>query len=467
MEPHPTTLTMPTIPAGRPGLGVWTLAGRYRMGEVIGRGGMSTVYQATDLTLGRDVAVKVLLAALAQSDPAHVARFAREARAVAALQHPAVVKVYDTGSDGSTHFIVMERVTGQSLDHVLRQERPVDPDEATRIAGQVAGALAAAHAAGILHRDIKPANVMVAPDGQVKVLDFGIARAREDPTLTQPAFALGTAAYMSPERVQGRPGDERSDIYSLGCLLYALLAGRPPFMGDDLLAVLHQQVHQEAVPPTSRGARIAPPLEALVLAMLAKDPGARPQTAAEVAARLADRGQVSAAAAAAAGAAAGARAAAGIPAGALRPPEPRRPSAPRRPALRGPDRRRLSLGGMACLAAVALALVLLTSGGGKSHLGFSWLTPTGSRADAVADSRAAHRATHTVTHPAVAQPATPASTPTSQPAATQPVPPGQGGVPPGQADGGPAGHKDKPKGPKPGKGPKGPKTPPGQQGGGD
>ncbi len=206
MDPEGSTLIMrgsPGLPSAERGR---RLAGRYLIGEMIGRGGMSTVHRAGDEVLHRDVAVKILLPALAEGDPEHVARFEREARAAAALHHPAVVKVYDTGRDRGTHFIVMEYVAGQSLDRILAAGPPLEPEVATRIASEVAAGLAAAHSAGILHRDVKPANVMLTPEGEAKVLDFGIARARQDPTLTQPTFAIGTAAYMSPERVLGRPG---------------------------------------------------------------------------------------------------------------------------------------------------------------------------------------------------------------------------------------------------------------------
>jgi serine/threonine-protein kinase len=208
---------------------VRTLAGRYELVEVIGRGGMGTVYRASDLVLRRPVAVKLLPGPLADQDPTSVARFEREARAAAALNNPAVVAVYDTGADETTRFIVMELISGDSLEAILRDDGPLDPDRAAGIASRVADALAAAHAAGIVHRDIKPANVMVAEDGSVKVLDFGIARAMDATTVTQNASVLGTAAYMAPERALGKPADERSDIYSLGCVLYALLAGHPPF----------------------------------------------------------------------------------------------------------------------------------------------------------------------------------------------------------------------------------------------
>jgi serine/threonine-protein kinase len=391
------------------------LGGRYRIGQVIGRGGMSTVHEARDTVLDRAVAVKVLLPALAEGDPTHVARFEREARAAAALQHPAVVKIYDTGRDGQTHFIVMELVSGQSVEQLLKAGRALDPDEATRVAGRVAGALAAAHAAGILHRDVKPANVMLTPAGEVKVLDFGIARARQDPTVTQPTFAIGTAAYMSPERIVGRPGDERSDIYSLGCLLYAMLTGHPPFAGEDVLSVLHQHVHQDPVPPRRWGAPIAPPLEALVLAMLAKDPADRPQTAAEVAGRLAEHPQIA------------------------------RPAGPARAAPAAFRRR--ALGAAALVACLGVALALALGGSGQSRLASGHLGEPGGRAA---------RATP---HQVLSTPSTPAIVTILQPAPGPAAPPGPR-TPPGHDDGpgghhheAPPGHKDKPpKPPKPGKG---------------
>jgi hypothetical protein len=264
-----------------------TLAGRYELGEVIGRGGMGTVYRATDLILRRTVAVKVLPAALAESDPTHVARFEREARAAASLNHPGVVAVYDSGADEATRFIVMECVAGQDLAAVLRDQAPLEPARAVSIAERVADALAAAHAAGIVHRDVKPANVMLAADGSVKVLDFGIARALDGATLTHGASVLGSAAYMAPEQALGERADERSDIYSLGCLLYAMLTGRPPFTGEAGAAVLHQHVNAEPRPPSEIDPRVSPALDALVIAMLAKAPDARPQSAAQLRGRLA------------------------------------------------------------------------------------------------------------------------------------------------------------------------------------
>jgi predicted Ser/Thr protein kinase len=262
------------------------LAGRYDLGEVIGRGGMGAVYRARDLTLQRTVAVKVLPAALADADADHVARFEREARAAASLAHPGVVAIYDTGADDGTRFIVMECVNGRSLSQILRQEAPLEPARAVGIAEGVADALGAAHAAGIVHRDVKPANVMLAEDGAVKVLDFGIARARDATALTQSASVLGTAGYMAPEQALGQRADERSDIYSLGCLLYALLAARPPFEGDGPAAVLHQHVNSAPEAPSAFNRGVSPALDALVMQMLAKSPARRPQTAAEVRERL-------------------------------------------------------------------------------------------------------------------------------------------------------------------------------------
>jgi serine/threonine-protein kinase len=261
-----------------------TLAGRYQLRAVIGRGGMGTVYEATDLILGRRVAVKILPALVADRDPANVARFEREARAAAGVNHPAVVAVYDAGadSDATTRFIVMELVDGRSLETIIRDEGPLHERRAAAIAARVADALAAAHARDLVHRDIKPANVMVASDGAVKVLDFGIARAADATGLTQSSSVLGTAAYMAPEQANGGPIDQRSDIYSLGCVLYAMLSGGPPFTGDGVAAILSQHTHAEPPAPGGGNGHVSPALSALVLRMLAKPPRDRPQSAAAV-----------------------------------------------------------------------------------------------------------------------------------------------------------------------------------------
>ena len=277
----------PDEPSGPESSGRRVLAGRYRLDEVIGRGGMSTVYRGTDLSLDRVVAVKVAMDPLLERDPVYASRFKREARAAAGISNSGIVTVYDAGADGPTRYIVMEYVEGRDLAAILRDERPFDPPRAVRIAEQVAGTLAAAHAAGIVHRDIKPGNIMVTPEGQVKVLDFGIARTTDGLNLTQTASVLGTAPYMSPEQATGQPADARSDIYSLGCVLYEMLTGKPPFMGDLPAAVLHQHVRVAPKPPRALNPNVPPALDALVLQMLAKSPEDRPQTAAEVRDRLA------------------------------------------------------------------------------------------------------------------------------------------------------------------------------------
>jgi serine/threonine protein kinase len=394
-----------------------TLAGRYRLEEVIGRGGMSTVYRATDGVLDRDVAVKVLLPVLAEQDPTYAARFEREARAAAALASSAVVTVFDTGIDeDGSQFIVMEYVAGRSLAQLLADERPLETAEATRIAGRVADALHAAHAAGILHRDIKPANVMLADDGTVKLLDFGIARRVDGTTLTQVASVVGTAAYMAPERALGRPGDARADIYSLGCLLYAMLTGRAPFTGEHAAAVLHQHVNVEPVAPSRLRRGIPAGLDALVLAMLAKAPEARPPTAAEISERLA----------ALSGTQAGA-AAATVPLGtaATRRLPRRRSRAPATGLLLRDHRWRALAMGLAT-ALVALLALALIAGGGSSP-----------RKPAVTHRA---RAKTTITHVAPTQPAPtqPAPTQTPPPPAAKPKAPKPGG--PTQPKHGPPGH---------------------------
>jgi eukaryotic-like serine/threonine-protein kinase len=277
----------PDEPGGAGSGGRRVLADRYRLDEVIGRGGMSTVYRATDLSLDRVVAVKVAMDPLLERDPVYASRFKREARAAAGISNSGVATVYDAGADGPTRYIVMEYVEGRDLAALLRDEGPLAPNRAAGIAEQVADTLAAAHAAGIVHRDIKPGNVMVTPDGHVKVLDFGIARTTDGVNLTQTASVLGTAPYMSPEQAMGQPADARSDIYSLGCVLYEMLTGKPPFMGDLPAAVLHQHVRVAPKSPRAVNPNVPPALDALVLEMLAKSPDDRPQTAAEVRDRLA------------------------------------------------------------------------------------------------------------------------------------------------------------------------------------
>jgi len=263
------------------------LGGRYQLGSLLGRGGMAEVRQARDTRLSREVAVKQLRIDLA-TDSTFQARFRREAQAAAGLNHPNIVAVYDTGEEpdpGSSvqvPFIVMELVEGHTLRDILRTGRQIQPEKALTFTQGVLDALSYSHKAGIVHRDIKPANVMLTPTGQVKVMDFGIARAVADTsaTMTQTAAVIGTAQYLSPEQARGETVDYRSDIYSAGCLLYELLVGRPPFQGDSPVSVAYQHVREAPVPPSQLDAMITPGMEAIVLKALAKDPADRYQTAA-------------------------------------------------------------------------------------------------------------------------------------------------------------------------------------------
>jgi tRNA A-37 threonylcarbamoyl transferase component Bud32 len=254
------------------------LSNRYRVEAFLGQGGMARVHRGTDLVLDRTIAVKILAEHMAR-DPQAVRRFRREAQAAAGLSHPGIVGVYDTGSDGDVQYIVMEFVTGQTLADVLRERESLDPEQAVGIASAVASALAHAHRKGIVHRDIKPANVMITAPGEVKVMDFGIARAVDSETLTQTAAILGTATYFAPEQARGEPVDSRSDIYALGVVLYEMLTGRPPFVADSPVAVASMHVREEPTPPSRLHPAIGPGLEAVVLRAMAKDRGSRYQTA--------------------------------------------------------------------------------------------------------------------------------------------------------------------------------------------
>jgi eukaryotic-like serine/threonine-protein kinase len=260
------------------------LAGRYHLDEFLGRGGMARVYRGTDLVLGRTVAVKLLAEHLAL-DPAFVERFRREARAAARLGHPGVVAVYDSGSEGETHFIVMEHVEGRTLEEVL-SAGPLPIQRAVEIARKVAEALSAAHAQGLVHRDVKPGNVMIGRDGSVKVMDFGIARALDSQTMADTRGLMGTAAYLAPEHARGEPTDPRSDVYSLGIVLYHMLTGRPPFLADSPAAVIYQHLHDDPIPPSRLDPAVGPELEATVLRAMAKDPAARPPSAEALRAEL-------------------------------------------------------------------------------------------------------------------------------------------------------------------------------------
>ena len=261
------------------------LIDRYEVGRLLGAGGMAEVYEGRDRLLARRVAIKVLLAEFAQ-DPSFLVRFKREAQAAASLSHPNIVAVYDTGVQGGTHFIVMEYVEGRTLRDLLRIGGPPPPERAAGIAADVCNALAAAHARGLIHRDVKPGNVMLTPDGTVKVMDFGIARATSSDTITQTHAVIGTAQYISPEQVEGREVDARGDLYSLGCLLYEMLTGRVPFSGESPVAIAYRHVREDPVPPRQLNPRIPPALEAITLRAMAKHPLNRYQTAAELRADL-------------------------------------------------------------------------------------------------------------------------------------------------------------------------------------
>ena len=264
-----------------------SLGNRYELGSVLGRGGMAEVFMARDTRLGRTVAVKTLRADLSR-DPTFQARFRREAQSAASLNHPAIVAIYDTGEDFennvSVPYIVMEYADGSTLRDLLHSGRRLLPERALEITAGVLQALDYSHRNGIIHRDIKPANIMLTRAGTVKVMDFGIARAMADNgmTMTQTAAVIGTAQYLSPEQAKGETVDARSDLYSTGCLMYELLTGRPPFVGDSPVAVAYQHVREEPLPPSSYDPEVSPAIDAVVLKSLAKSADQRYQSATEM-----------------------------------------------------------------------------------------------------------------------------------------------------------------------------------------
>jgi eukaryotic-like serine/threonine-protein kinase len=263
--------------------GTQVLGGRYVLGKVLGTGGMATVWQATDEVLGREVAVKVLSPQFA-ADAGFMARFEREARHAARLSHPRLVTVFDSGIDNGTAFIVMELVAGRTLRQVLDDVGILPPGQAVGIAVGVCEALEVAHAAGLVHRDIKPANILVS-GGEVKVVDFGIARA-DDSAGGSRTLVLGTAAYLSPEQASGRPAGPQSDLYSLGCVLFEMLTGSPPFTADSAVGLAYQHVHDDPDPPSVRRPGVPAQLDKITAQLLAKDPAARPLSAAAARAGL-------------------------------------------------------------------------------------------------------------------------------------------------------------------------------------
>ena len=261
-----------------------TYGGRYAVIERIGVGGMAEVYRARDELLGREVAVKVLSERLS-TDRSFVERFRREAQAAANLNHPNIVSLYDYGSEGDTNFIVMEYIDGKSLGEVISEEAPLLPERAAEIAGDVAKALERAHNAGLVHRDIKPNNIMLTSTGQTKVTDFGIVRAvggEAEQQMTQTGMVIGTAAYLSPEQAQGNPVDARSDVYSLGCVLYEMLTGSTPFTGDTPLAVAYKHVRETPDPPSAINPDVPEDLDAIAMKALAKNPDNRYSSATEM-----------------------------------------------------------------------------------------------------------------------------------------------------------------------------------------
>jgi eukaryotic-like serine/threonine-protein kinase len=253
------------------------LASRYELRDTIGRGGMGEVYRAFDQSLQRDVAVKVLPVHLI-GDATAERRFTREAQRAASLTHPNIVTVHDAVSEPGLHAIVMELIDGPSLADVLRDEGPLPTERAFEVAGGVAAALAAAHERGLIHRDVKPSNILIAPDGTPKLADFGIARAT-DATKTSTATVHGSAPYMAPEQATGGEVDGRTDVYALGCVLYEMLTGRAPFMGDDALGIVYQHLHDDPQPPSAVNPELPAEFDGVVLKALQKDPDARFATA--------------------------------------------------------------------------------------------------------------------------------------------------------------------------------------------
>jgi serine/threonine-protein kinase len=253
---------------------------RYQIGEMIGTGGMADVYIGEDTRLSRKVAVKVLRQDLAK-DPSFLSRFKKEALAAAGLNHPGIVAVYDSGEEGANSYIVMELVTGVTLREILMSGPAIEISRSLEIISGVLDALAYSHAHGIVHRDIKPGNVMLTEFGDVKVMDFGIARATDDAgaTMTNTWNVVGTAQYLSPEQATGEIADHRSDIYSVGCLFYELLTGQPPFSGDTPVSIAYQHVSGELIKPSLINPELDPNLDRILEVALAKDPASRYQSA--------------------------------------------------------------------------------------------------------------------------------------------------------------------------------------------
>jgi serine/threonine-protein kinase len=251
---------------------------RYEIVREIARGGMAEVYLARDQSLNRPVALKALFPEFAR-EPSFVERFRREAQAAANLNHPNIVSIYDWGQESGTYFIVMEYVEGRSLRELIHSEGPLEPGQAADIAAEIASALAFAHRSGVVHRDVKPGNVLLTESGTVKVTDFGIARAGTSDGLTQTGSVMGTATYFSPEQAQGLAVDGRSDVYSVGVVLYEMVCGVPPFTAESPVSVAYKHVREEAIAPSLRNPDVPPALEQIIMGALAKDPEHRYQSA--------------------------------------------------------------------------------------------------------------------------------------------------------------------------------------------
>lgn len=269
-------------------VGSRVLGGRYRLGSVLGQGGMAVVYRAEDLTLGRTVAVKILRESLG-TDPEFLERFRREARAAARLNHPNVIAVYDVGQDGLSNYIVMEYVEGNDLRDLIRDGGILPPERVIDLGCQIAAALEYAHRGGLVHRDIKSQNVLVTPDGKVKVADFGIAVVLGTDSITQAGMVIGSVHYMAPEQAEGRPTTTASDVYSLGVVLYEMATGRLPFTAETPIAIARLQLEAPPPPPQQLNPKLPLPIAEVILACLQKEPELRPGSAALVAAAL--RGQ--------------------------------------------------------------------------------------------------------------------------------------------------------------------------------
>ncbi|MBD0860071.1 serine/threonine protein kinase [Gordonia sp. zg691] len=250
------------------------LEGRYRIDAPIARGGMSAVYLGVDLRLGRDVAVKVMDSRYSH-DPQFLRRFEFEARAVAGLKHPGLVAVYDQGIDNGIAFLVMELVDGGSLRELLRERGPMPPHAVVAVAAPVLGGLGTAHAAGLVHRDVKPENVLISDEGEVKVADFGLVRAVAEAGVTSASVILGTAAYLSPEQVESTHADARSDVYSMGVMMFELLTGRTPFQGDSPLALAYQRLTFDVPAPGDVIAGVPEEFDEIVLRATERNPADR------------------------------------------------------------------------------------------------------------------------------------------------------------------------------------------------